>query len=210
MRTIAAAAILAIAASGLATAGEEETVAVKVYVKGMTCPQGCGAKVAAGLKGLEGAKEVKLTDFDAGLFTVSFDAKASVKPSVVQKALGSFEVTKIEATITGTVAKVEKALILTTATGTKYTLVNGKVDACCDVKPEAAKKVEEPKKAETAKKDEACDGCDVKSVVAKIEGLIKENKTSIKVTGVVSECCQGSLTVALASAAPVEAKKATN
>jgi len=201
---------VAVLGSGLAAARfEEETLPVKVYVKGMSCPTGCGTKVAAGLKGLDGAKDVKLTDFEAGLFTVAFDPKASVKPSVIQKALGSFEVTKVEATLTGTVARVEKALVLTTPSGAKYDLVNGDAKGCA---VETAKKVEEPKKADAAKKGDDCECCDAKKkdVVAKIDALLKENKTSIKVTGVVSECCQGSLTVALSAAEGLESKKATN
>jgi len=201
-------AVAALALAGMvltAARGEEETVSVKVYVKGMSCPTGCGAKVQKGLESIEGAKDVKLADFDKGLFTVSFDAKTTVKPSTLQKAIGSFEVTKVETTVTGTVSKVDKELVLTTASGAKYSVVNVGADAC-----EVAKKAEEPKKAEPAKKEEACECCDAKNVVAKIEGLIKENKTTIKVTGVVSECCQGSLTIAAATALPVEVKKATN
>ena len=203
-------ALAALAVAGLvltAARGEEETVSVKVYVKGMSCPTGCGVKVQKGLESIEGAKDVKLADFDKGLFTVNFDPKAALKPSTLQKALGSFEVTKLEATLTGTVAKVDKELVLTTASGAKYSVVNVGADAC-DLKA-GEKKAEEPKKAETAKKDD-CECCDAKNVVAKLEGLIKEGKTSVKVTGVVSECCQGSLTLAAASAAPVEVKKPAN
>lgn len=211
MRSFVALAIVGLVGSGLAAArGGEETLPVKVYVKGMTCPNGCGAKVTAGLKGVEGAKDVKLADFDKGLFTMSFDAKTSVKPSVLQKAIGSFEVAKVEATLTGTVARVEKALILTTASGAKYALSKGGADSCCDVKGEAAKKPEEPKKAETAKKVDDCDCCAAKDPVAKLEALLKENKTSVKVSGVVSECCEGSLTLAVTAAEALEVKKATN
>jgi hypothetical protein len=201
-------AVAALAVAGLvltAARGEEETVAVKVYVKGMSCPNGCAPRVAKGLESVEGAKDVKLADFDKGLFTVSFDPKAAVKPSVLQKAIGSYEVTKVEATLTGTVAKVDKELVLTTPSGAKYSVVNVGADAC-----ELTKKTEEPKKADPAKKEEACECCSATNVVAKIEGFLKDNKTTIKVTGVVSECCQGSLTIAAATAVPVEAKKATN
>ena len=209
MRTFAVSAVI-LAFASLALAGtEEESVAVKVTIKGMTCPDGCGAKVTKALKGIEGAKDVKLADFEKGLFTVSFDAKAAVKPSVFEKAIGEgFEVTKVEATLTGTVARVEKALVLTTASGAKYTLANAGEAKCCDEKAEAAKKVEEPKKAETAKKEDDCECCNAKNVVAKIEGLLKEGKTSIKAVGVLSECCQGSLTFAVSSAAPVAVKPA--
>jgi hypothetical protein len=209
--TVAAVAALAVAALALAgAAAEEESAPVKVYVKGMSCPSGCGAKVAKSLQGIEGAKDVKLADFEAGLFTVSFDAKTSVKPSVIEKAVGAaFEVTKVEATLTGTVSRVEKALVLTTASGAKYTLANAGDSKCCDEKADAAKKVEEPKK-ETAKKEDDCECCNAKNVVAKIEGLLKEGKTSIKASGVLSECCQGTLSLGLTSAVAVEAKKATN
>ncbi len=214
MRKFAVAAVVLAFASLALARTEEETVAVKVTVKGMSCPTGCGAKVAKSLQGIEGAKEVKLADFEKGLFTVSFDAKTSVKPSVIEKAIGTgFEVTKVEATLTGTVARVEKALVLTTASGAKYTLANAGDDKCCDEKADAAKAaktVEEPKKAETAKKEDDCECCNAKNVVAKIEGLLKEGKTSIKAAGVLSECCQGSLTLGLTSAVAVEAKKATN
>ena len=210
MRRLAGVAVILACASLALARAEEETVAVKVTVKGMSCPEGCGTRVTKGLKGIEGAKEVKLADFDKGLFTVSFDAKTAVKPSVIEKAVGSgFEVTKVEATLTGTVARVEKALVLTTASGAKYTLANAGDAKCCDEKADAAKKVEEPKKAETAKKDDDCECCNAKNVVAKIEGLLKEGKTSIKAVGLLSECCQGSLTLALTSATAVEAK-ATN
>ena len=77
-----AAVVLAFAGPALAGTGEDP-VAVKVTVKGMSCPDGCGAKIAKSLKGIEGAKEVTLTDFEKGLFTVSFDAKAAVKPSAI-------------------------------------------------------------------------------------------------------------------------------
>lgn len=205
-------AVAALAVAGLvltAARGEEETVAVKVYVKGMSCPTGCGVKVQKGLESIEGARDVKLADFDKGLFTVSFDAKAAVKPSTLQKAIGTFEVTKLEATLTGTVAKVDKELVLTTASGAKYSVVNVGADACEVAKKAEEPKKEEPKKAETAKKDD-CECCATTNVVAKIEGLIKEGKTTIKVTGAVSECCQGSLTLAAASAVAVEAKKPAN
>lgn len=139
---------------------------------------------------------------------MSFDAKAAVKPSTLQKALGSFEVAKLEATLTGSVAKVDKELVLTTASGAKYSVVNVGADACEIAKKAEEPRKEEPKKAETAKKDDCC--CAASNVVAKIEGLIKEGKTTIKVTGAVSECCQGSLTIAAASAAAVEARKPAN
>ena len=116
--------------------------------------------------------------------------------------------TKVEAALTGTVARVEKALVLTTASGAKYTLANAGDSKCCDEKADAAKKVEAPKK-ETARKDDDCECCNAKNVVAKIEGLLKEGKTSIKATGVLSECCQGSLSLGLTAAVAIEAK-ATN
>ena len=103
---------------------------------------------------------------------------------MTQKSPGSFEVTKIEATLAGTVARVAKELHLTTASGAKYILVNAGAKKCCDEE----------------KKD----------VVAKIDALLKENKNSIKVTGVVSECCEGKLTLALSAAECAECKKTGN
>ncbi|HXX94963.1 MAG TPA: heavy-metal-associated domain-containing protein [Planctomycetota bacterium] len=205
--TVTAAAVLALA--GWAAA-EEETAPVKVYVKGMSCPTGCGARVTKGLQGIEGVRDVKLTDFEAGLFTLAFDPKASLKPSVLEKAVGAgFEVTRIEATLTGTVERVEKALVLTTSSGVKYTLLNAGEEACCEAKPDATKKAEEPKK-ETAKKDDACECCAAKNVTAKIEGFLKEGKTTIKASGALKECCAGTNCMTLISAIAVEPKKVSN
>ena len=53
----------------------------------MTCPTGCAPKVTKGLQSIAGAKEVKLADFDKGLFTISFDAKTAISPDAFKKAV---------------------------------------------------------------------------------------------------------------------------
>ena len=89
MRTLLAfAAVLGL--SGAAVAGEE-TSSVQVTIKGMTCPDGCGASLTKALQGLDGVKEVKLADFEKGLFTLSVDAAKPVKPSAIKAKVGKFE-----------------------------------------------------------------------------------------------------------------------
>src|SRR6185436_9374894 len=83
-----------------AFAGEEESVQLKVYVDGMSCPTGCAPKVAKGLSAVQGAKDVKLADFDKGLFTLALDSKIGLKPDAIKKTLGDYKAKKIEATIT--------------------------------------------------------------------------------------------------------------
>src|SRR5262245_48838947 len=97
-----------------ALAGEEEAVQLKIYVDGMSCPTGCAPKVAKGLSAVQGAKDVKLADFDKGLFTLAFDPKAELKTDAIQKSIGEYKVKKIEATVTGTISVKDKALVLTT------------------------------------------------------------------------------------------------
>jgi hypothetical protein len=197
--------VFAVAMAGSALAGEEGTIQLKVYVDGMSCPTGCAPKIAKGLSTVEGAKDVKLEDFDKGLFTMSIDAKSGLKPDAIKKTLGDYKMKKIEATLTGTISLKDKALLLTSASGAKYGLNLANPDACCaDEKAPAAKK-DEPRK-DTAKKED-CDACPVAAAAlkAKVETLAKENKV-VKVSGVVGSCCEVSLTIASID----EVKKATN
>ena len=182
-----------------AFAGEEEAVQLKVYVDGMSCPTGCAPKVAKGLSAVQGAKDVKLADFDKGLFTLALDAKSELKPADIQKSLGDYKVKKIEATVTGTISVKDKALILTTATGAKYGL---NLAECCA--EEVAKK-DAPKEAPkaTEKKDD-CETCPV-ALKAKVEALAKDGK-NVKVSGALSSCCEVSITISKID----EVKKATN
>ena len=182
-----------------AFAGEEEAVQLKVYVDGMSCPTGCAPKVAKGLSAVQGAKDVKLADFDKGLFTLALDAKSELKPADIQKLLGDYKVKKIEATVTGTISVKDKALILTTATGQKYGL--NLADCCAE---EVAKK-DAPKEAPkaTEKKDD-CETCPV-ALKAKVEALAKDAK-NVKVSGKVGSCCEVSITISAID----EVKKATN
>src|SRR6185503_10143343 len=135
--TKALALAFAVALAGSVLASEEEAVQLKIYVDGMSCPTGCAPKVAKGLAALQGAKDVKMEDFDKGLFTMSLDAKAKLEPKELQKSLGEYKVKKIEATVTGTIALKDKELVLTTAAGQKYGL--NLADCCADEK-DAAKK----------------------------------------------------------------------
>ena len=185
---------LALALLG-ATAGES-TVEVKIFVKGMSCEANCGGAVTKALQGLPGASDVKLACFDSGAFTLKLDAKQAVKPSAIAKAVGGrFTVTKIEATLVGTVAVGEKdALTLVTPGGAKYALV-------------ALPKSEAPK-ADAPKKDEkACEGAACEDALAKIRALLKDKKDLVKVTGLVGECCEGELAFAALKADAVETKK---
>jgi len=181
-----------------AFAGEEEAVQLKIYVDGMSCPTGCAPKVAKGLSAVQGAKDVKLADFDKGLFTLAFDPKAELKADAFQKSLGDYKVKKIEATVTGTISVKDKALILTTASGAKFGL---NLAACCSEEKAETKK--DDAKKETAKKDE-CETCPV-ALKAKVEALAKDGK-NVKVTGPVSSCCEVSITISAID----EVKKATN
>jgi len=191
-RALALMAVVALAGSAIAS--EEEAVQLKVYVEGMTCPTGCAPKVAKGLQSIAGAKEVKLADFDKGLFAISFDATKGISPDAFKKALDGYKITKIEATLTGKVSQKEKKIILTTAAGTAYTLAVSESPDCC--KDDAAAKKDEAKKDVSPL---------LKSLQAKIDGFAKEGKTA-KVSGVVAECCD--LEVLVASIDAVE--KATN
>ena len=183
-----------------AFAGEEEAVQLKIYVDGMSCPTGCAPKVAKGLSAVQGAKDVKLADFDKGLFTLALEAKTELKPDAIQKSLGEYKVKKIEATVTGVITVKDKAMILTTASGAKYGL---NLAECCatEVKKEEPKK-EEAKK-DPAKKDD-CETCPV-ALKAKVDALLKDGK-NVKVTGAVGSCCEVSLTISAID----EIKKATN
>ena len=198
--------VFAVAMAGSAVASEEEAVQLKIYVEGMSCPTGCGSKVAKTLAAIPGAKDVKLEDFDKGLFTLSVDGKSEIKPAAVQKSLGEFKVKKIEATLTGTISLKDKEFILTTAAGQKYGVTIGSAKVCCvEEKAEAKKDAPAPKKDEAAKKDD-CDACPVAGALkAKVEGFAKDGKT-VKVTGVMAECCDVGLTISMID----EVKKATN
>lgn len=181
---------LALALLG-ATAGES-AVEVKVFVKGMSCEASCGGAVTKALQGLPGASDVKLACFDSGAFTLKLDAKQAVKPSAIAKAVGGrFQITRVEATLTGTVAAGEKdALTLETAGGAKYSLV---------ALPKA-----DPAKADPAQK--TCEGAACEEALGKIR-LLKDKKGLVKVTGLVGECCEGELALAALKAEAVEAKK---
>jgi len=175
---------------GPAMAGEDEAIQLKVFVDGMTCPTGCAPKVAKSLASVQGSKDVKLADFDAGLFTMALDAKAPVDIDAFKKALGEYKVKKIELTVSGTMARVKEDVVLTTAAGPKFVLscVNG----CADDKAPAKKD------APTV----------VAPIAAKIDALLKENKTSVKVTGQLGGCCEVSIVVATID--PLETKKPAN
>jgi hypothetical protein len=192
MKQALAIVVMAALGSSVMAAGDE-SVQLKVFVDGMSCPTGCAPKVAKGLSGLQGAKDVKLTDFEAGLFTMSFDAKAELKPAAFQKALGEYKVKKIELTLSGTIARVKEDIILTTVAGSKYPLVCK--EGCTEEKADA-------------KKDAPKTPTVVDPIMARIESLLKENKTSVKVTGALSECCE--VTIAVSAIDPVEAKKPAN
>ena len=182
-----------------AFAGEEESVQLKVYVDGMSCPTGRAPRVAKGLSAVQGAKDVKLADFDKGLFTLALEAKTELKPDAIQKSLGDYKVKKIEATISGVISVKDKAMILTTASGAKIGL---NLAECCA--EEVAKK-DAPKEAPkaTEKKDD-CETCPV-ALKAKVEALAKDGK-NVKVSGKVGSCCEVSITIS----AIEEVKKATN
>jgi hypothetical protein len=194
--------------AGSAIASEDESVQLKVYVDGMTCPTGCAPRVAKGLSGLQGAQDVKLADFDAGLFTMAMDPKTGISPNAFQKSLGDYKVKKIEATLTGTVALKGKELLLTTASGQTYLLSVGMDKVCCaDEKADAAKDGA-AKKVEAAPKKEACDLCPATAgLKAKVDALAKDGRLA-KVTGTVNECCEVSITVTAIDA--VDTKKAQN
>jgi len=196
--TKACALLFAVALAGSAVAREEETVQLKVYVDGMSCPTGCAPKVAKGLAAVKGATNVKMEDFDKGLFTLSFDGKAKLEPKEFEKSLGEYKVKKIVATVTGTIALKDKELILTTASGQKYGL---NLATCCSEEKAEAKKDAAKKDAE--KKDD-CETCP-EALKAKVEAFVKDAK-NVKVTGVVGSCCEVSITIAAID----EVKKATN
>ena len=191
-RALALMAVVALAGSAIAS--EEEAVQLKITIEGMTCPTGCAPKVTKGLQSIAGAKDVKLADFDKGLFTIAFDAKTAISPDAFKKAVDGYKINKIEATLTGKVSQKEKKILLTTASGTVYTLAVAEKPECC-ADDAAAKK-------DDAKKDVSPL---LKSLQTKIEGFAKEGKTA-KVSGVVAECCD--VEVLVASIDAVE--KATN
>jgi len=167
MRSLLAFAVV-LGLSGAAVAGEE-TSSVQVTIKGMTCPDGCGASVTKGLQSVDGVKEVKLTDFEKGLFTLSVDAAKPVKPSAIKAKIGKFEITKVEATLSGTVVAGEKdALTFVAASGAKYSLTS-----CGDCPVEAAKS------------DERL-------------GQLRAWAKAVKVSGTLGECCEGALSLAVA------------
>lgn len=185
-----------VALAGSAIASEEEAVQLKITVDGMSCPTGCAPKVAKGLQGIPGAKEVKLADFDKGLFTMSFDGKTAVSPDAFKKAIDGYKITKIEMTITGKIAvDAKKNVVLTTAAGTPYVLTIAAPPECCK-DDKAAPKAEAPKAEESPL---------LKTLRAKLDTFAKEGKTA-KVSGVMAECCDVSITVASIDAV----EKATN
>ena len=187
--------VLMVALGSSAMAAEDESIQLKVYVDGMSCPTGCAPKVAKGLSALQGAKDVKLADFDAGLFTMSLDAKAELKPANFQKSLGEYKVKKIEVTLSGSISRGKEDILLTTSTGAKYALVCK--EGCTEEKADAKK--DAPKKDAPAI---------APSMMVKLESLLKENKTTVKVTGALSECCE--VTIAVSAVDFIETKKPAN
>lgn len=178
-----------------AFAGEGETVQLKVVVDGMSCPTGCAPKVVKALAAVEGAQNVKLEDFEKGLFSLS--TKSVLKADALQKSLGDYKVKKLEATVTGVISIKDKEIVLTSASGQKLGLSVAAPKACCsdDKAPKVA-----------AKKDD-CDTCPTAAAAlkTKFEALAKDGN-QVKVTGVVGSCCELSLTVNAID----EVKKATN
>lgn len=157
------------------SAEEGAKVEVKVYVKGMSCEAACGSKVQKSLAALPGAKEAKLANFQEGLFTVSVDAKSAVKPSEIKKAAAGYEIAKIVATLDGTVSKEKDAFVLTTASGAKYAVSAGSKEDC----------------AKALKPGEAA-ACPIGS----LDKLVADGKTTVSVTGILDECCQGAMSIA--------------
>ena len=190
--TKALALVFAVALAGSAIASEEETIQLKIYVDGMSCPTGCAPKVAKSLASVQGAKDVKMEDFDKGLFTLALDSKAKLESDTFKKALGEYKVKKVEATVTGTISLKDKEMVLTTATGAKFGL--NLAECCADEKP-AVKKDAEPKK--DAAKKEDCDACPVAAAAlkAKVDALVKTG-ANVKVSGALSACCEVSITIA--------------
>lgn len=186
MKTMLAVVLMA----GLATA-EEAKLDVKVWVKGMSCPTGCGAKLEKSLAAMPGASSAKLVNFEEGLFSVAVDAKTAVKPSEIKKAATGFEVTKIVATIGGTVAKEKDGYVLTTSAGAKYSLAAATAEEC-------AKGLKEGEKGECP--------------IGKLDALLGAKTSAVKVTGAVTECCEGMLTITIVKAEGCTAgdAKATN
>jgi copper chaperone CopZ len=189
-RALALMAVVALAGSAIAS--EDEAVQLKITVEGMTCPTGCAPKVTKGLQSIAGAKDVKLADFDKGLFTIAFDAKTAISPDAFKKAVEGYKINKIEATLTGKVSLKEKKIVLTTAAGTEYALSAHLAPDCCA--DDAAKKDEKKEVSPL-----------LKALQTKIEGFAKEGKLA-KVSGTVAECC--SVEVLVASIDAIE--KATN
>jgi copper chaperone CopZ len=169
---------------GLCTAAlAEESIEVRITVKGMSCPDGCGAAVAKALQTVEGVTSVKLADFDKGLFTLSLSPTKAVKPSALKAKIGKFELVKVEATMAGSVVLGEKdALSLVTPSGARYSLTS------CGDCPAAAggEKADDP--------------------VAQLRAWAKAGKTAVKVSGAVGECCEESLSLSVVKAEPAAPK----
>ena len=180
--TKALALLAVVALAGSAIASEEETVPLKITVEGMSCPTGCAPKVQKSLQSIAGAKDVKLADFDKGLFTMSFDAKTGISPDAFKKAVDGYKIAKIEATFTGKVKTDKDKIVLTTAAGQSYVLTVGVAPECC--KDDKAAKTEKPEESPI-----------LKSLRTKLEGIAKDGKTA-KVSGVMAECCDVSVTIA--------------
>jgi len=181
--TKALALMAVVALAGSAIASEEEAVQLKITVEGMSCPTGCAPKVAQGLQKIAGAKDVKLADFDKGLFTMAMDPKTAISPDAFKKSLDGYKISKIEATFVGTLKVEKEKVVLTTAAGQSYVLTVGAPPECC-ADDKAAKKAEKPEESPI-----------LKSLRTKLEGFAKEGKTA-KVAGVMAECCDVSVTIA--------------
>jgi hypothetical protein len=119
-------------------------------------------------------------EFDEGLFTVTFKESAKVKPADIKKAVGRFELKRIELSIVGELSKDEKGLwLVARGSGTKYALAN------------------RPKKSDDDKPED---------VLGKLEQFLKDGRKTVKVAGEATQKEDAS-SIALASAEVVEKKK---
>lgn len=118
-----------------------------------------------------------MVDFDEGLLKVVFKATAKVSPKAVQKALDQFDLNGLELEIAGEIAD-KDGLVLSAKNGQTYRLAN-RAAKDSDDKPE--------------------------DLVAKLQGWLKEGKTSVRLDGALTEK-DDVLTLSLAKAEHVEKK----
>lgn len=130
------------------------------------------------LERLDGVSKVVMT-YEEGLFQVTAKESSKIKFADLKGAVGSYTLEKIEITLAGEVTKDDKGLWLAArGSGSKYLLAN------------------RPKKDDADKPED---------VVAKIEGLLKDGKTLVKVGGGLVEKDEKT-TIQLTSAEFVEKK----